>query len=978
MTSRASTHALRRFQTIFLLSASVIPLAAQNPDVPPKFSNLVSEEDYLRMRGDFVSMLRGLPADPTLRDNAISQMKAAASNGTFQALIMAIPSWTFIGPSPIPNGQTQTTANSVSGRVTAIEIDPTNTMKLYVGTAQGGLYRSLDGGATWTPLFDSAQSLAIGALALAPSDHTILYVGTGEANLSADSFAGVGLYRIDNVDTSPVLNGPINPIRNYLDASNMPQSVPVFQGRAIGKILVHPTDPATVFVGLSGGVIGIGGESPFGNTIPPLSLRGLYRSTNATAATASVAFTRIGVSTGGGCFDTPCTGNRNVSDMVFDSNDPNKLVVWLLGGAAAGDGGIYRSINALAAPPTFTQTFITTLTNARAGFVGYTPGAGPSVIYAATGESSVGTTCNSASQGGAIRVSTDGGATWSGKTAGGGGFCDGQCFYNIALDVIPGATPAQDTLWLGGNVRSTNCQRLAAKSTDGAATFTNLDSGLHADTHAIKIDPTNPNIIYHGDDGGIFKTINGGTSWSSLNMSPFSATQFSGIALHPTSPNFTLGGTQDNGSNLLASNGTTWTRVDFGDGGFTAIDQNAANDVSVTMYHTYFNQTNNLIGYARTLSVPCATDAQWSFKGRYGGSVDPTVHCDGTTDTFNGISLTDTVNFYAPLVTGPGSPNTVYFGTDRLYRSINKGDTVSVVSQAPISAGVPISTIAISPQDDNYRIVGQNNGGLFYTSTGSSTLSVLDATGGTGTIPDRYVGRAVFDPNDKNTAYVALGGYFGGTGPAQSHVWKIKSMSTTPVKTSINTGLPDVPVNAFAVDPTNPSNLFAGTDIGIYASLDGGSTWAPYGSGLPVVTTFGMGIPNGSNELRIATHGRGMWQIATPVCSPEALGSGISVTASGFRINRSNGHWLQTLTITNNGGSPSGPVNVALVGLPATATLTNNTSGTACTSPAGLPYVNVSSNLNVGDSTTFNLDFLNPSNASISYTTKVLAGSGTP
>jgi hypothetical protein len=121
-----------------------------------------------------------------------------------------------------------------------------------------------------------------------------------------------------------------------------------------------------------------------------------------------------------------------------------------------------------------------------------------------------------------------------------------------------------------------------------------------------------------------------------------------------------------------------------------------------------------------------------------------------------------------------------------------------------------------------------------------------------------------------------------------------------------------------------------------------------------------------------------MWQIATPVCSAEALGSGITVTASGFRINRSNGHWLQTLTITNNGGSPSGPVNVALVGLSSTATLTNNTSGTACTSPAGLPYVNVSSNLNVGDSTTFNLDFLNPSNASISYTTKVLAGSGTP
>src|SRR5207249_9433049 len=94
-------------------------------------------------------------------------------------------------------------------RVTAVAGDPTNASVAYLGTAQGGLYRSKDGGTNWTPLMDNAASLAIGALAIPPSDHTTLYVGTGEGNLSGDSYAGVGLYRIDSANgTTPVVNGP--------------------------------------------------------------------------------------------------------------------------------------------------------------------------------------------------------------------------------------------------------------------------------------------------------------------------------------------------------------------------------------------------------------------------------------------------------------------------------------------------------------------------------------------------------------------------------------------------------------------------------------------------------------------------------------------------------------------------------------------------------------------------------------------------
>ena len=109
-------------------------------------------------------------------------------------------------------------------------------------------------------------------------------------------------------------------------------------------------------------------------------------------------------------------------------------------------------------------------------------------------------------------------------------------------------------------------------------------------------------------------------------------------------------------------------------------------------------------------------------------------------------------------------------------------------------------------------------------------------------IPDFYVGRFAFDPANKNTVYMALGNYSGGTAATQSHLWKITNLNTTPVLTGLNgTGaniLPDVPVNGFVVDPLIPANLYAGTDIGVYSSIDGGANWLPFGTGLPRVAVF--------------------------------------------------------------------------------------------------------------------------------------------
>ncbi len=621
-----------------------------------------------------------------------------------------------------------------------------------------------------------------------------------------------------------MITGPLN--KNAASAD-------IFSGRSIGKIVVHPTDPATIFVASTTGLGGIGGFSTTTAASPNV---GVYRSTNATSA--SPTFTQIG--------PLPAPNNNfSVHDIALDPLNPNLLVANLV----ASGGGIYTCSNALAASPTFTntQTFTGGTGTLNTEFaIQHTTGPNP-VIYAATGNG-----------GGRVLRSIDGGISWVQQIS--NGFCGGQCFYDIAVAVDP---TDSTKVYLGGDPTL-----IFGFSTTSATSFTTSAGGLHGDSHAIAVAPSSPSTIYFGSDGGIYKSTNSGASWSVLNNTQFSATQFISLALHPTDPNFTIGGTQDNGTNFFRPN-ATWTRADFGDGGYAQIDQNAADTTNVRMYHTYFN-TDALQGYATVSTTASATDGNWTFRG-----------CQSAGTTGNGITCSGSTLFYAPLARGPGNPNTIYFGTDRLYRSVDAGLNHTSASQNPITAGDPISAIGISPQNDNVRIVGLSGGGIWGTTTGSTTLTNLD-TGNA--VPNAFIARAVIDPTNVNTAYVTLSAF------GLTNLWRTTNLnSATPTWTAVAgsgaTALPLVPVNAFVVDPSSPSTLYAGTDIGVYISTNSGSTWAPFGTNLPRVSVFDMGITsNASRKLRIATHGRGMYEMSlvtgptpTPTATPCA---GTSATVS--------------------------------------------------------------------------------------------------
>ena len=895
-------------------SAASVPAAqteadTDSADIPAMARGRISEEDYFALRDQQIRMQRGiddLVRNPLQRTNAIRTMELQefflhqlrTGGAPLGALAPAATNtWAPLGPAPIPNGQTfgtfvdPTKEVPVSGRVTAIAIDPADATgnTVYVGTAQGGLYRTLDGGANWTPLIDAEPSLAIGAISIDPLDHTKVFVGTGEGNNSGDSFFGVGVFIILNATTTANVTGPFN--------SNGTSDI--FTGRSVTQILVDPADDNKILVSTGSGFSGLSFDV-FNN----LPNRGVYLSTNALAA--SPTFTQLTIQT--------ASANRIVSDMVIDPGNPAKVLVNVVGAGNAGDGGVWSSnSDPFTGTAAWTQQLILGGTGGVVGkFAVNRVGTTTTFALAASDSAS----CGTGTKAGTLRTSLDG-ATWT-AVAGATGFCGGQCIYDAPVAMDPGNA---HVIYVGGNGDSSTAAGLScgtaalAKTTDGA-TFNRSDARLHPDSHAIAIVPSNSSIIYTGNDGGIFKSIDGGATWTSLNNATFSATQFQSLALHPKDANFMIGGTQDNGTELMNSAGT-WTRSDAGDGGFALIDQSSPDTTNVTMYHTYFNQsgaTTGQIGYARVTNIADATETGWS----------PFFGCPSTPTngiTANGINCNDNVLFYAPMALGPGTPNTLYFGTDHLYRSPDQGVTMTPVSQAPFAinpaTGTPaqVSSIGISPQDDNVRIVGLVDGQVFATTTGANPMPEV-----TGPWGAHYVARAVIDPTNSSTAYVSLDGY-----GFPNHVWKTTNLNAaTPTWTAASGGLQDVPVNSFVVDPVFPDSLFAGTDIGVFSSTDDGATWTPYGSGLPRVAVFDMAINQVSRKLRIATHGKGIWEIA--IISPTgavslaadhvSIQTGTTVTLSAS-VAQGNAAAVPTGTITfNDGATPLG----AAVTLNASAT----------------------------------------------------------
>jgi len=720
-------------------------------------------------------------------------LSAAAPGGiAMVAPVVGSSNWVQLGPTVIPNGQTHTAARVlVTGRITAIVVDSTNTNIIYLGTAQGGVWKTIDGGLNWSPKSDNEVSLAIGALAMDPSNHLILYAGTGEGNFSGDSYYGNGVLKtIDGGDTWTTLARPI------------------FTGTRFGRIAITPGTPTRLFAATGDG---------------------LYRGTN-----GGTTWTKM---TGSSLPDfdalAPLDPRRRVTDVCIDPVTPTTVY------AAFWGGGIYKSTNAGTTTPTWTK-LAGGLPSATAappnGFTRIALGISPSspqTIYALFANNDI----TSPPPGPPYRyaidkfyVTTDGGSSWNSipLPAGPGRGIGGQGFYNLNVAVAP-STP--DIVYLSGM----SVWKAVRNTSTNAWTITNVGKNIHSDNHALAFQPGSPSIIYAGCDGGIYKSIDAGATWSdTINKGPC-ITQFEFIDQHPASDAVIFGGTQDNGT-LQFRNSPVFNHAADGDGGFVIIDQTQPTNV----LHTYYGNTPE----------------RSTLGGKWGN----------WTDVKKGIVPGNVGQFYPPMTLDHTNQNNIAFGTDRINLDASQG-----TSRWPKKVILPnigkACVSAIHYVNSNLIYVGTDAGQVYRlaNSGGSWTKTAIHAP----PLPDHYIWDIVALPGNVNEVIVVMSGF------NISHVWHgavaVAKTGTSATWTNIcGTGagtLPNIPVNALAIDPAAPDTYYIATDIAVYRTINAGASWTQFSEGLPNCAVFDLRLHNPTRLLRAATHGRGLWERKLDVAS---------------------------------------------------------------------------------------------------------------
>jgi hypothetical protein len=692
---------------------------------------------------------------PQTRTGRTAQMAPGRSfqlsrSGTAPSLttFASTQSWVALGPAPI----NVSGSLAYTGRINSIALDPTNAQTLYVGTATGGVWKTMDGGGSWAPLTDGECGLAMGSVALDPKNPQIVYAGTGEENFSVDSYQGCGVLVSANGGATWTQTG----------ASTIGTS-------SISKVIV---DTATA-------------GSTTATTVLAATSGGLYRSTNS-----------------GGTWTLVLSGV--MTDLVAS---PNANEYYAAAGYLVGDpgNGVFKSTDDgahwTAVPGTSTTVLPTT--NVGRISLGITA-ATPVVVYA---------TVQSSATFGLLGVwkTADGGTTWGPVTATNAS-CSAQCWYDMYLAVSPANA---STVFFGGF----NLYR----STDGAATFTAItpgSNGVHVDQHALVFDPQRPDTMYIGNDGGIYRTYDGGSTWATLNTN-LSITQFyAGISFNPANPSDILGGAQDNGTSEW-SGSAAWTQFQGGDGGYSAFDK-----AGTTAYVTFTSGSFTLGAVRRDNAAP------------------------GGTFLNAGINTGDRSEWDVPLVMDPVNSSVLYYGTFRLYRSANRGSSWTAISTDLTNGSGGISTVAVAPADTNTIYAGSGDGALHVTTNLGATWTKISPNG----LPSRAITRVVVDPLDPHTAWVTVSGYGGG------HVWK--TINTGASWTDISGSLIDAPASALVYQPGS-RELDVGTDIGVFALPFGQTAWTPLAASMPNVPITDLVYDGPNGRLIAGTHGRGMFSLAT-------------------------------------------------------------------------------------------------------------------
>lgn len=683
----------------------------------------------------------------------------------------------------------------MSGRITAIDAVVDDPNIIYIGAASGGVWKTENGGASWTPVFDDQPIQNIGAIAIQQSNPSVVWVGTGEGNPRNSINLGGGIYK-------------------SLDGGKTWQCMGLEKTINIHRIIIDPVNPNTVYVGA------------IGNPYAEHPERGVFKTTDGGLTWQKILYTN----------DT-----SGIGDMIMDPSNPNKLfaAMWqhrrtpwsmMSGGPGSGlymtlDGGkTWKKLGKEEGLP-----------EGNYGRIGLAIARNnPKRVYALV----------EATKNGLYR-SDDGGYTWQ-LVNSDPRWVTNRPFYfqDIACD-----PENENRLWL--------IYQMIAASEDGGKSFEVVIpyNGIHPDHHAFWIHPKNGKFIIEGNDGGIGITRDRGKTWNFDEKIPVG--QFYHINVDNAIPYNVMGGMQDNGS----WHGPAYTWIQGG------------------IKNYYWESLWSGDGFD---VMPDPDDNNWVYAMSQGGNVGR--YNIKTGETWRAIRPTAPdlqtmlrFNWNAAMAQDPHDNSTIYFGSQFLHKSTNKGASWETISgdlttndsakidqsnNGGLSVDITgaenyctILTIAASPKEKGVIWVGTDDGNVQLTRDGGKTW-----TNFRGKIPGMPLGAWV--PQIRASTYNA-GEAFVVANDYRRGDFKPYIFRTTDYGKTWTRLVDEKKVFGYSLtilqDPVEPNLIFAGTEHGLWVSLDNGASFQQWKNGFPSVSTFDLAIQEREADLVIATFGRSIY-----------------------------------------------------------------------------------------------------------------------
>jgi photosystem II stability/assembly factor-like uncharacterized protein len=751
----------------------------------------------------------------------------------------------------------------MGGRVSDIAIDPRNPFVFYVALGHGGIFKSADAGVTFDPIFDKQSDLSIGAIAIAPSDSDVIWVGTGEANDRNSSDWGNGVYRTT-------------------DAGEHWANVGLKDSRTIARIVVDPKNPEIAYVAAMGNLWADGGE------------RGLYKTTDGGKNWKLILQAAA-----------PHNARTGCGDIILDPNNPQTVYAALYArqrtpwsftsgpNATNGEdvGGIFKSTNGGASWKKLTGGL-----PVQTGRVGLAVAASKSNVVMAVVQSfegGSGTLSDLRSKSGGVFRSEDGGEHWTRMSA-----IDPRPFYFSQIRIDP-----------VNDQRVYLLQFALMVSDDGGKNFReDLSEKVHPDCHAFVIQPNSapppkppkpedknkppkPPIclrVLLGTDGGLYQSFAGGKTWDHLNKFP--AGEFYRISLDDSKPYFRIaGGLQDN-ENWVGPSGVQskeqirnadWSALAGGDG-----------------FYVLFDPTDHDTFYAES----------------QGGEVHRINLRNGELRRLRPEPLEGATRYRfhwnSPMMMSKHNPGVIYLGGNCVFKLTDRMEKYSVISP-DLTHNDPNKTNAVGSGAESYGVVfslaeSPKKAGLLWAGTDDGRLWITENDGGkwtelTNNLPEPARGQWVvrIEPSniDPNVAYVATNAYRTG----DDHPMILRTGDLGKTWTSVTGDLPaNDPVEVIREDLVNPKLLYAGTHFGIFASFDQGTHWVRIGD-VPPVRVDDIQIHPRTGDLAIATHGRSIAVLDDAGPFREFTSEIAAKSAHLFSVRNVTGAYLQPGFVDSNG-----------------------------------------------------------------------------